>query len=62
MPPSTVPAEVPPRPLPPEQAECCRGDCGEHCVFEVYERELARWQCRYENPDPPESSPPCPNP
>ena len=33
-----------PKPLPPDQAECCQSDCGTHCVFEVYQRDLERWQ------------------
>lgn len=37
-------AELPPRPQPPSQAECCGNDCAPHCVFDRYERELERWQ------------------
>lgn len=39
-------AALPPRPVAPEQGECCQGDCGSSCVFAVYERDLERWQDR----------------
>ncbi|MES2885196.1 MAG: oxidoreductase-like domain-containing protein [Pseudomonadota bacterium] len=48
MPQHSSPVERLPRPLPPSQAECCRGDCAPNCVFDVYERELERWQARHE--------------
>jgi hypothetical protein len=35
--------ELPPRPEPPEPGECCRGNCSP-CVFEIYERQLERWE------------------
>lgn len=34
----------PVRPEPPEQEACCQGDCAPNCVFDIYERELERWQ------------------
>lgn len=42
--PEAQPGALPPRPAAPEQSECCQGDCGPHCVFAVYERDLERWQ------------------
>lgn len=38
-------AELPPRPQPPRDQDCCRSDCP-RCVFTLYERELERWQER----------------
>lgn len=35
--------ELPPRPLPPRDSDCCGSDCP-LCVFTLYERELERWQ------------------
>ncbi|MDO9452698.1 MAG: oxidoreductase-like domain-containing protein [Stagnimonas sp.] len=37
-----------PRPEPPSQENCCRGDCAPNCVFDIYERELERWQLALE--------------
>lgn len=39
--------ELPPRPQPPREEDCCRSDCI-NCVFNLYERELERWQERVE--------------
>ncbi|MGQ0619635.1 MAG: oxidoreductase-like domain-containing protein [Panacagrimonas sp.] len=36
---------LPPRPQPPRDEDCCRSDCP-NCVFNLYERELERWQER----------------
>ena len=44
MPPHSSKTELPPRPQPPQQHDCCKGDCAPNCVFDVYERELERWQ------------------
>ncbi len=35
--------ELPPRPIPPRDEDCCRSDCPV-CVFDLYERELERWK------------------
>ena len=35
--------ELPPRPEPPGEEECCHSDCA-LCVFTLYERRLERWQ------------------
>ena len=35
--------ELPPRPQPPRDSDCCRSDCP-NCVFNLYDRELERWQ------------------
>lgn len=35
--------QLPPRPLPPRDSDCCRSDCP-NCVFNLYDRELERWQ------------------
>ena len=35
--------ELPPRPIPPRDEDCCRSDCP-MCVFNLYDRELERWQ------------------
>ncbi len=35
--------DLPPRPQLPRDADCCRSDCP-ICVFDLYERELERWQ------------------
>lgn len=44
--PEPLPGALPPRPVAPEQGECCQGDCGSSCVFARYERDLERWQDR----------------
>ncbi len=41
--PAIADAELPPRPLPPRDEDCCRSDCP-MCVFNLYDRELERWQ------------------
>lgn len=35
--------ELPPRPQPPRDEDCCRGGCL-LCVFDLYQRDLERWQ------------------
>ncbi|HWY23338.1 MAG TPA: oxidoreductase-like domain-containing protein [Nevskia sp.] len=35
--------DLPPRPQPPRDSDCCRSDCP-ICVFDLYERELERWR------------------
>lgn len=35
--------DLPPRPQPPAPDDCCRSNCTP-CVFEVYDRELERWE------------------
>ncbi len=35
--------DLPPRPQPPRDSDCCRSDCPV-CVFHLYDRELERWQ------------------
>jgi hypothetical protein len=35
--------DLPPRPQPPRDSDCCRSDCPV-CVFTLYERDLERWQ------------------
>ena len=35
--------QLPPRPRPPRDEDCCRSDCV-LCVFNLYERELERWE------------------
>jgi hypothetical protein len=37
--------ELPPKPQPPRDEDCCRSDCP-NCVFTLYERELERWEER----------------
>lgn len=37
------PAAPPPKPERPQDGDCCRGDCA-LCVFDLYERELERWE------------------
>jgi hypothetical protein len=39
--------DLPPRPQPPADSDCCRGGC-QLCVFDLYERDLERWQERVE--------------
>ena len=34
--------DLPPRPQPPRDSDCCRSDCPV-CVFDLYDRELERW-------------------
>ena len=41
--PSIADQELPLRPLPPRDEDCCRSDCP-MCVFNLYDRELERWQ------------------
>lgn len=36
-------ADLPPKPQPPRDSDCCRSDCPV-CVFDLYERELERWR------------------
>jgi len=43
IPSSIADQELPPRPLPPRDEDCCRSDCP-MCVFNLYDRELERWQ------------------
>jgi hypothetical protein len=47
MPPAPASEEqdLPPRPQPPADSDCCRSDCPV-CVFDLYERELERWRER----------------
>lgn len=26
-------------PIPPEEWECCGSECGDYCVYEIYQRE-----------------------
>jgi hypothetical protein len=40
-----VPDELPPRPQPPGEEDCCHSGCPV-CVFDHYERELERWEER----------------
>jgi hypothetical protein len=35
--------DLPPRPQPPRDSDCCRSDCP-NCVFNLYDRELERWE------------------
>jgi hypothetical protein len=35
--------DLPPRPQPPRDSDCCRSDCPV-CVFDLHERELERWR------------------
>lgn len=49
MPRSATPAEGLP-PEPPTQADCCRGDCGDGCVFAIHERLLEQWREAQEAP------------
>lgn len=37
--------DLPPRPQPPRDEDCCRGGCL-LCVFDLYERDLERWEER----------------
>jgi hypothetical protein len=44
MPSNTAPElELPPKPIPPEPGDCCGGGCAQ-CVFDIYDRELERWE------------------
>ncbi len=43
--PALAEQELPPRPQPPRDEDCCRSDCP-MCVFNLYDRELERWQER----------------
>ena len=43
--PALADQELPPRPPPPRDEDCCRSDCP-MCVFNLYDRELERWQER----------------
>ena len=36
--------QPPPKPQPPLQSDCCGSDCAPHCVFDIYDRDLERWQ------------------
>lgn len=27
------------KPTPPEEWECCGSECGDYCVYEIYQRE-----------------------
>ena len=40
--------DLPPRPQPPRDSDCCRSDCP-ICVFDLYERELERWKEQVED-------------
>ena len=40
-----VDEDLPPRPQPPRDEDCCRGGCL-LCVFDLYERDLERWEER----------------
>lgn len=31
--------ELLPKPIPPEDWECCGSECGDYCVYEIYRRE-----------------------
>lgn len=43
--PTTADEGLPPRPQPPRDEDCCRGGCL-LCVFDLYERDLERWEER----------------
>lgn len=40
---STDKDDLPPKPQPPSDSDCCRSDCPV-CVFDLYDRELERWR------------------
>gem|GEM_PF-1910967 len=42
---SSAPEPLPPKPLPPENYDCCGGGCAD-CELKIYARELARWRKR----------------
>lgn len=42
---TTANEDLPPRPQPPRDEDCCRGGCL-LCVFDLYERDLERWEER----------------
>ena len=42
---TTVDEDLPSRPQPPRDEDCCRGGCL-LCVFDLYERDLERWEER----------------
>ncbi|MFB2537964.1 MULTISPECIES: oxidoreductase-like domain-containing protein [unclassified Acinetobacter] len=31
-------------PVPPEDWECCGSECGDYCVYEVYQREKSAYE------------------
>lgn len=37
------PPGLPPKPLPPQNYDCCGGGCAD-CELKIYARELARWK------------------
>ncbi|ROH89652.1 hypothetical protein ED208_11045 [Stagnimonas aquatica] len=37
------PQPLPPRPQPPSEDDCCHQGCAP-CIFDLYERELERWE------------------
>ena len=41
---ASTPEPPDPPPEPPTQADCCKGDCGDGCVFALHEREMDRWR------------------
>lgn len=47
------------RPEPPDPLACCQGNCVP-CIFDVYERELERWERAAMNTDRDNSDGPSP--
>ena len=41
-----APLKEPVKPQPPADEDCCRSDCT-HCVFNLYDRELERWEAAH---------------
>lgn len=45
--------DIPPPPEPPADYECCDSGCGDNCVFEIYRREKAEYDAKYNTNNPP---------